>query len=128
MINPQMLEGQWNELAGYIKSKWGQLTDDELQQVRGNVQQLVGLIQDKTGWARENIEAELEQLAARGMQWANQARDAARAFAETAGGQVQQSYEQAEHLVQRRPVESVAVAFGSGLIAGVIIGLVIRSR
>ena len=128
MINQEVLDGHWNELAGLIKSKWGQVTDDELRRVKGSLQQLVGLIQERTGWAQENIETELEQLAARGISLAHQARDAARAFAEDAGGRVQQGYEQAGDLVQRRPIESVAVAFGSGLIAGVIIGLVIRPR
>jgi ElaB/YqjD/DUF883 family membrane-anchored ribosome-binding protein len=37
-------------------------------------------------------------------------------------------YAQTERMVQQRPMESLAVGFGAGLITGVIIGLVMRSR
>ena len=40
-INAQELQGQWNNLRGQVKQKWGQLTDDDLQIHQGNVDQLV---------------------------------------------------------------------------------------
>jgi len=51
MINEQVLQGNWNEIKGKIRSKWGQLTNDDLQSFDGNVDRLVGLIQRKTGEA-----------------------------------------------------------------------------
>ncbi len=128
MVDQQAVEGHWNELAGYIKQRWKQLNDLELQRVKGDLQGLVSLIREKTGWDREKVETELDTLVARGVSMANQATDAARGFAQDAGGRVQQSCDRAEQVVQRRPTESVAVAFGAGLIAGLVIGLVVRSR
>ena len=51
MINQQTLHGNWNELAGRLREKWGELSGDELEQFKGNAAQLVGFIQRKT-WRR----------------------------------------------------------------------------
>ena len=59
-VNIQALKGNWNEIKGKLRNKWGQLTNDDLQQARGNIDQLVGLIQRKTGEARTSVEKFLE--------------------------------------------------------------------
>jgi len=45
MVNAQVLQGQWNQVRGELKKKWGQLTDDDLRFNNGNIDQLVGKIQ-----------------------------------------------------------------------------------
>jgi len=65
-INAQDLQVQWNRLRGNIKERWGQLTDDDLKVVEGNIDQLVGLIQHKTGKGREAIEKFLTDATSRG--------------------------------------------------------------
>ena len=62
MINQQILEGNWNEIKGKLRQKWGQLTDDDFQQIRGDAEQLIGVIQRKTGEAREAIEQYLQEI------------------------------------------------------------------
>jgi uncharacterized protein YjbJ (UPF0337 family) len=49
------LKGNWNELKGKLKEKYGQLTDDDLIYVEGKEDQLVGQLQKKTGAARDEI-------------------------------------------------------------------------
>src|SRR5437899_3320409 len=66
MINQQTLQGNWNEIKGKLRSKWGQLTNDELQSFDGNVDRLVGIIQRKTGEARNSVEHFLEEVSANG--------------------------------------------------------------
>jgi len=126
----------------------GQLTEDDLSKVDGNIQQLVGLIQRKTGETREKVESYLDELT-NGSSVGNavkavkettgKAVESAKAYAaqasetvqETAGHAAEQlraGYAEAEQLVRRRPVESLAVCFGAGLITGVVVGLVLRSR
>ena len=61
-MNQQTLSGQWRQVRGKLQEKWGELTDDELDHVEGNVDQLIGLIQQKTGETREKIEHYLDQL------------------------------------------------------------------
>lgn len=137
MVNSQSLQGNWNELRGQVKKVWGQLTDSDLDQFKGNVQELVGTIQKKTGQAKETIERELNDIANRGASTAGRATEAVQHAASQAGERihegydyaatkVQDGYAQAEDLVKQRPAESIAVAFSSGLIAGVILGLVLR--
>jgi uncharacterized protein YjbJ (UPF0337 family) len=138
-INSQELQGQWNQLRGQVKQKWGQLTDDDLQIQGGNVDQLVGRIQQKTGEGREAIERFLTELTSRGSSSIAQAAEAVGGYAQQAGeriregyGQVSdralEGYDRAQDMVRHNPGQSVAAAFGVGLVAGLIVGLALRSR
>jgi uncharacterized protein YjbJ (UPF0337 family) len=138
-INAQQLQGQWNQLKGQVKERWGQLTDDDLQINNGNVDQLVGRIQQKTGEGREAIEKFLTELTSRGSSAISQASEAVSHFAHQAGdrlrdrygdmsNQARERYEMAEDMVRHNPGQSVAAAFGIGLVVGVVVGLALRSR
>ncbi len=61
-MNQDVLEGKWKQLHGLAKVKWAKLTDDELDQTKGNYEILVGKIQEKYGTTREEIERELHTL------------------------------------------------------------------
>ena len=65
-INAQALQGQWNQVKGQVRERWGQLTDDDLQIHGGNIDQLVGRIQQRTGETRDVVERYLTELTARG--------------------------------------------------------------
>src|SRR5262245_6910778 len=93
-INTQALQGQWNQLKGQLKERWGQLTDDDLQIQGGNVDQLVGRIQQKTGEGREAIERFLSDLTARGSGTVAQATEAVGHFAQEAGNRLREGYGQ----------------------------------
>src|SRR3954449_12007575 len=83
-INSQELQGQWNQLRGQVKQKWGQLTDDDLQIQGGNVDQMVGRIQQRTGEGREAIEKYLTELTSRGAPTISQATEAVSGLAQQA--------------------------------------------
>jgi uncharacterized protein YjbJ (UPF0337 family) len=138
-INAQELQGQWNRLRGQVKERWGQLTDDDLQMQGGNVDQLVGRIQQKTGEGREAIEKFLSELTSRGSSAVAQAAENVRDYAQQAGGRLREHYgefadmardrfDSAQDVVRHNPTQSVAAAFGVGLVAGLIVGLALRSR
>lgn len=137
--NQLQIEGGWNELKGKVKQAWGQLNDDTLREFEGDAQEFIGLIQRQTGEGREQVAAQLQELDERFRPVLTQAYDAARQYVDQTTEHAQEAAEQlraqlaaghadAQRLVRRRPVESVAVAFGAGLIAGVVVGLVARSR
>ncbi|MFZ5509417.1 MAG: CsbD family protein, partial [Pseudomonadota bacterium] len=44
-MNRDRIEGNWKQLKGKIKERWGELTDDELDQIEGRREQLAGKIQ-----------------------------------------------------------------------------------
>ena len=82
--NQQTLEGNWNEIKGKLRERWGQLSQDDLQKARGNVEQLVGVIQKKTGEARDRIEQYLSEVTAEGASGVSRVADAVRGYASTA--------------------------------------------
>jgi len=60
-MNWDQIEGNWKQLKGKAKANWGDLTDDELQQVEGRREELVGLVQEKYGKARDAAEREVDE-------------------------------------------------------------------
>ena len=56
------LKGNWNKLSGLLKEKYGQLTDDDLKKAEGKMDELIGLLQEKTGKGKEILKEELEEL------------------------------------------------------------------
>lgn len=139
MINQQTVRGAWNEISGKLRSKWGQLSEDELQQYEGNTTQLVGYIQRKTGEARDKIESFVDDLMSSGTSSLHKAADAAadmasqavrtvREGADSVMHRAREGFESAERMLHDRPVTSVAAAFGAGLITGVVVALLLRSH
>lgn len=61
-MNKDILEGKWKQLKGKAQEKWGDLTNDELDQINGNRQQLVGLVQERYGKTREAAEDEVKRF------------------------------------------------------------------
>ena len=55
------LKGQWNELKGRVKERWGDLTNDDLDRIEGRRDQLVGAIQQQYGRSRDEVEREVER-------------------------------------------------------------------
>ena len=64
-MNRDTLKGQWKQLTGDIKARWGKLTDDEVTRIEGDYDQLVGRIQERYGYAREQAEQELNDFLSR---------------------------------------------------------------
>jgi uncharacterized protein YjbJ (UPF0337 family) len=60
-MNEDVFKGKWKELRGQVKEWWGKLTDDELEQAGGNAEQIVGLLQQKYGYTREQAVEEFNQ-------------------------------------------------------------------
>jgi uncharacterized protein YjbJ (UPF0337 family) len=61
-MNEDILKGRWKEIKGEIKQTWGKLTDDDLVEVEGKEEQLLGLLQQKYGYAREKAEEEFKEF------------------------------------------------------------------
>jgi len=62
VVNRFTLEGQWKQLKGDIKSKWGQLTDDDMTRINGDYEKLIGAIQTRYGYTREHTERQLNDF------------------------------------------------------------------
>jgi uncharacterized protein YjbJ (UPF0337 family) len=56
------LKGNWNEIKGKIKQKYGQLTDDDLAFSEGKDDELLGRLQKRLGQTKEDIRSYIESL------------------------------------------------------------------
>ncbi len=59
-MNRDTFQGQWKQMKGSVKEQWGKLTDDDIAQVEGNYDQLVGKIQERYGVQREEAEKQIK--------------------------------------------------------------------
>lgn len=150
MVNQQTLSGNWNDVKGKLRKKWGQLTNDDVQVFDGNVERLVGMIQTKTGEARGNVEKFLNELnlsgatgisqtaeavgeytvnaVANAREYVGKAAEVVEQRSQQAVDSLRQGYRSAEETVRSRPAESIAVCFGAGVLSGLLLAIAIRSR
>jgi len=61
-MNRDILEGKWKQLRGQVRQQWGELTDNDLDQVSGRFDRLAGLIQEKYGYSRDEAENMLDNF------------------------------------------------------------------
>jgi uncharacterized protein YjbJ (UPF0337 family) len=61
-INSDVLKGKWQQLKGEARIQWGRLTDDDLDQIQGNIEKLAGKLQERYGYAREEADREVEDF------------------------------------------------------------------
>ncbi|WP_386082648.1 CsbD family protein [Vreelandella sp. F11] len=62
-MNWDQIEGKWKEMRGKARASWGELTDDELDQIGGKKDQLVGKLQQKYGLERDEAERQADDWA-----------------------------------------------------------------
>ncbi len=56
-----IMRGKWNQMKGNVHQWFGKLTDDDLQQIQGNREKLVGKLQERYGWSRMQAEEEVNR-------------------------------------------------------------------
>ena len=61
-MNRDRIEGKWKQYAGKIRERWGKLTDDDLTVIHGKKDQLVGLVQERYGYAKEEAQRQVEEF------------------------------------------------------------------
>jgi uncharacterized protein YjbJ (UPF0337 family) len=60
-MNWDQIEGKWKQYSGKAKSKWGKLTDNDMQTLSGKRDQLVGLVQERYGIAKDEAERQVNE-------------------------------------------------------------------
>ncbi|MCK6628661.1 MAG: CsbD family protein [Anaerolineae bacterium] len=61
-MNQDIFTGMWKQIKGEIKTQWGKLTDDELDQVEGQYDKMIGKLQEKYGYTRQEAEDEMGEF------------------------------------------------------------------
>ena len=60
-MNQDRIEGKWKQLKGVVREKWGKLTDDDINQIAGQHDRLVGKVQERYGIAKEEAEKQVKE-------------------------------------------------------------------
>ncbi len=58
----EKIRGNWNQIKGQLKEKYGELTDDDLKYEEGKEEQLLGRIQEKTGEVKQDIKRWIDNI------------------------------------------------------------------
>lgn len=137
MANREQIRGQWNEVKGRLKEHWAQLTEDDLMRAEGSADQLVGVVQQKTGATKSEVERFIDSVLGNG-NFREQAAETVQHYAETAQSAASDAADYAREnyrrlasqsddyrqkvveTVRSRPGESLAIAFGLGIAAGAL--------
>jgi uncharacterized protein YjbJ (UPF0337 family) len=61
-MNWDTIKGNWKQITGKVKQKWGKLTDDDLTTVAGKRDELAGILQKKYGYGKDQAEKELDDF------------------------------------------------------------------
>ena len=139
MITKEEIGGNWKSVVGAVKEKFSQITGDELTGLEGNLDKLIGLIQRKSGQSREWVETFIRDASSTTKDMSQRVGEATSQYASQAAEVVRENYDHLSEAAQRgydntmktvsnRPLESVAIALGCGLVTGLIVGLSMASR
>lgn len=136
MTTKQQVSGKWKAIAGSVKQKYGQLTDNDLKRAEGDLDKLAGIIQQKTGQTRDRIEAFFEECCdtAKSAPETNSMAGQITEIASGVGESIRDGYDQATNQVRggyitsvrtlsHHPLASVGVALGVGVVIGMLVGI-----
>jgi uncharacterized protein YjbJ (UPF0337 family) len=128
------VEGNWKQMRGRVKERWGKLTDDDLTAIAGRRDQLEGMIQERYGYAREkarreiedwyrsmesNLSEQIESLRAGIQSLASTVDRIAKGPMPHARARAIGAINEAEEAVKRNPLSALGIALGLGFLIGV---------
>lgn len=64
-MNEDIVKGKWKELRGKVRERWGKVTGDDVDRLKGTSDELIGLLQQRYGYEREQARKEIQEWAKR---------------------------------------------------------------
>ena len=61
-MNEDVLKGKWHQLKGVVKSRWGKLTNDDVDRAEGDAEKLIGRLQERYGYQRDEAKREVDDF------------------------------------------------------------------
>jgi uncharacterized protein YjbJ (UPF0337 family) len=122
------IKGNSEQIIGQIKDKWGKLTNDEIMSVKGNWQNLAGIVRERYGMAKDKAEQEVNNfLKTIEDKMGGGVMESMKENFEQATETVKENFNEASEAivsyVKKKPVASLGIAFA----AGVLLSLIVRS-
>lgn len=60
-MNSDELQGKWKQMKGSVRQQWGKLTDDDLEMIAGQRDRLIGKLQERYGYLREEAQKKADE-------------------------------------------------------------------
>jgi uncharacterized protein YjbJ (UPF0337 family) len=129
------VEGNWKQIKGSAKQRWGKLTDDDLTVIDGRRDQLEGMIQERYGYAKgkarreiedwyrsmeSNVAEEIESLRSGIQSLASTVERIAKEQLPNVRARTTEALNEAEEAVKRNPLTALAIALGLGFLIGAL--------
>lgn len=111
-MNANELSSQWQKLKGEIRSKWGKLTDDDIERIAGQKDKLIGALQERYGYVWEEARQVVDRYLEDYDSLKNQATEALRAVSSKEN--IQKFGSDVMELVRRYPISSLLIGLGIG--------------
>lgn len=61
-MNKDIIQGKWREIKGKLSQKWNKLTEDEVAQMKGSEEELLGKLQKAYGYERDQAKKEVDRF------------------------------------------------------------------
>lgn len=126
MINQEQLQGNWQQLEGIVKKKWGKLTDNDLLESEGKREKLIGKITERYGIQKQKAEKQLDKFLKRfdGAGYDISLANKASHMAKELNTKAHHAAEQCQTYAKANPFK----ALGSAMLAGAIVGLLLKRK
>ena len=61
-MNKDVIQGKWKEIKGDLRKAWGNITDDEWEQTKGDATAIAGVLQKRYGFAKEEAQQKVSKV------------------------------------------------------------------
>jgi uncharacterized protein YjbJ (UPF0337 family) len=117
------LYNSWKQLKGKVKKEWGELTDDDIQAINGNMEELVSRLISTYGYTKEYATQAIHKFLANSNlneSLANM-RDKLSQKTEEVKENVEKYSSELYEVIKKSPVQSVLIASTLGLLMGLLL-------
>jgi uncharacterized protein YjbJ (UPF0337 family) len=111
-MDSNVLESQWNRIKGEVRSKWGKLTDDDVERIAGSKDKLVGAVQERYGYVWDEAQQMVDRYLDDYDSLKNRAIDAVSAVASK--DNIQRLGNEVVQLVRRYPIPALLIGLSIG--------------
>lgn len=121
-MNKDIAAGKMKQAEGFIQEKWGKLTKQDFERIKGDKEKLVGLIQEKYGEAKEKIEETLSEILGNSslQETVHDTVDAAYQKKDEVVDCAQQICGDLSEKIKQNPIASILIGVGLGFLLGKI--------
>jgi uncharacterized protein YjbJ (UPF0337 family) len=109
-MNKDVLQGKWDQVKGSIKNEWGDLTDKEIDSIKGRKDQFIGLLREKYGYTLEMAEDRLKNFMEKvSKEWQEDTQKLSQMGSECV--------HQVENRMKKNVFQTALIAFGIGVLS-----------